>query len=949
MSHDSLREVESLYHAARARPAADRAAFLAEACADDALRREVASLLAADVAESPLKTAGAWSRAPLIGQRLGAYEIVGLLGAGGMGEVYRARDTTLKRDVAIKVLPAEFANDRDRLARFTREAQVLAALNHPNIAQIYGIEESNVPGPGSSVRALVMELVEGDDLSAHIARGPMPVTDALPIARQIADALEAAHELGIVHRDLKPANIKVRADGTVKVLDFGLARTLDPGPGTRDTEHSPTGTSPAMTERGIILGTAAYMPPEQARGSQVDTRADIWAFGVIVFEMLTGTRLFAGDTVSDTLASVLREEIPWHALTPATPPALRRVLERCLQKDPRRRLRDIGDARSDIEEAIAWKDLVTLPTTAVVAVRPVRRLLWIVAVAAMAALVTLSVWALTRPGAMPADIWQFTQITDTAGEETTPAISPDGTTIMFASRARGTWDIYSQRVGGRNRTLVIGEPDRQELGPTFSPDGQQIAFYEGDDDGGIFVAGATGESVRRLSDFGFHPSWSPDERRLAFTTEQVISPYISQGTSKLWVIDLTTGGSAPRQLDPEDARQPSWSPSGHRIVFWSQLGGQRDLFTIPSDGGARVPLLADAPIDWAPVWEPDGKHVLFSSDRGGSMNLWRIAVDEGTGRALGSPEPVTAGVQAASELASVSKDGSRIVFQSRVRSVNPVAIPFDPTTLQAGTPAVLDSSNHVLIPSDVSRDGRSLLLFNSGGLQEDIFKTSTDHFAPVRITDDAFGDRRPMWMPDGRSLLFYSTRGGKWEIWRINEDGGSLHKVVSLFAINPLVSPTGDRIAFNATLDWGVFVEPLSGSVVSTAQALPATKTATASLHVTSWSPDGGALTGTLVPASGRGAGVAIYDLAGGAMRQVSADSSEWVRWMPDSRRLIYFTARGELVVADTQSGTRTVVNVRLPLPPIDNTFALSPDGRMIYYGGTRAESDIWVIERKKR
>ena len=277
------------------------------------------------------------------GTRLGPYEIRAPLGAGGMGEVYRATDTRLGREVAIKVLPQAVAADPERLARFEREAKVLASLNHPAIAAIYGVEES---GPA---KALVMELVEGPTLSDRLLSGPLALDEALRVARQIAAALEAAHDKGIVHRDLKPANVKLTADGDVKVLDFGLAKALD-APGSSDLAQSPTITAMA-TQHGVILGTAAYMSPEQARGGAVDKRADIWAFGCVLYEMLTGRRPFAEDTVSDTLAAVLRGEVDWSALPPATPPALRRLLGRCLEKDRKLRLHDIGDAQFELEEA----------------------------------------------------------------------------------------------------------------------------------------------------------------------------------------------------------------------------------------------------------------------------------------------------------------------------------------------------------------------------------------------------------------------------------------------------------------------------------------------------------------------------------------------------------------------------------------------------------------------
>src|SRR5262245_22410665 len=293
------------------------------------------------------------------GTRIGPYEIVSSLGAGGMGEVYRARDAQLGRDVALKILPEVFANDAERLARFDREAKTLAKLNHANIAHIYGVEISAADA-GSHGRALVMELVEGEDLAARLSRGPLPLDEALPVARQIADALEAAHEQGIIHRDLKPANIKVRPDGTVKVLDFGLAKALEQGSGIRHQgsgdyadarlANSPTITSPAMmTVGGMILGTAAYMSPEQAKGKAVDKRADIWAFGCVLYEMLTGRKAFAAEDVTDTIVAVLSREPDWKALPPETPPSIRRLLRRCLTKNARQRLPDIGVARLDID------------------------------------------------------------------------------------------------------------------------------------------------------------------------------------------------------------------------------------------------------------------------------------------------------------------------------------------------------------------------------------------------------------------------------------------------------------------------------------------------------------------------------------------------------------------------------------------------------------------------
>ena len=314
----------------------------------------------------------------MTGQTLGPYRVLDKIGEGGMGAVYLARDTKLNRDVALKVLPDVFAGDRDRLLRFEREAQVLASLNHPNVAAIYGLEEAE------GVRALVLELVEGPTLADRIASGALPVDEALAIARRIADALDAAHERGVVHRDLKPANVKLTPDGAVKVLDFGLAKALAPDDASAANANSPTVISPARTERGVILGTAAYMSPEQARGRPVDKRADIWAFGVVLFEMLTGRKLFRGETTTEIIAAVIKDDIALDRLPPDVPPAIQRLLARCLERDPRQRLRDIGDARADLDDE---PDAVAVPA----GVGGWRWLPWIIAALATSMALTLLV------------------------------------------------------------------------------------------------------------------------------------------------------------------------------------------------------------------------------------------------------------------------------------------------------------------------------------------------------------------------------------------------------------------------------------------------------------------------------------------------------------------------------------------------------------------------------
>ena len=432
------------------------------------------------------------------GSRIGSYEVTGPLGEGGMGVVYRATDSKLKREVAIKVLPEAFAADADRLARFEREAQLLAQLQHPNIASIYGLEEAN------GVRALVMELVPGEDLSERLKRGPLPLDEAFSVARQVAEALEEAHEKGIVHRDLKPANVKVTPDGKVKVLDFGLAKAMDPLPGSASAAdlarsptmmNSPTMTAARGTQLGVILGTAAYMAPEQARGQAVDKRSDIWSFGVVLFEMLTGKGLFRGETVTDVLASVVREPIAWDALPPDTPANVRALLRRCLERDPKNRVRDIGEARIALAEASAPPADAPPPVRA--AGHPVARGTWpvVLAAAAAAAVVTFGLTrglapsgAATNARSVHASI-ALPDGYELGSSQLNPvAISHDGARIAWVGLKDGRNRIFVRSLDAPEATALEGTEGGD--GPFFSPDGRWIGFFAGSKLRKIAVGGA---------------------------------------------------------------------------------------------------------------------------------------------------------------------------------------------------------------------------------------------------------------------------------------------------------------------------------------------------------------------------------------------------------------------------------------------------------------------------
>jgi serine/threonine protein kinase len=570
---DRWERIEQVYHGARERSGEDRARFLDEQCgSDDAMRQQVDALLAQEntpdsflklpTIDDALSSRASASVVMAAGHRIGAYEVVGPIGAGGMGEVYRARDSKLHREVALKLLPVEMRTDPDRLARFAREARLLAALNHPNIGAIYGIEESD------GLQALVLELVEGPTLADRVAQGPIPINEALPIARQIVDAIEAAHEQGIIHRDLKPANIKLRPDGTVKVLDFGLAKALEntragePGGAGRNLTQSPT-ISLAVTEAGIILGTAAYMSPEQAKGRAADKRADVWAFGCVLFEMLTGRGAFAGDDVSDILAAVLRGEPDWTALPVALPSPIRTLIEGCLTKDRKACIAYISTARfllADRQlEAAAVQEPFPAPGP-----RPKRVSLVVTTGLVAAAISGIVVWmvkpstnqsvpAVTRFSIPLSEDQRFTS----AGRQML-AISPDGTQVVFVANQR----LYLRSMSESEPRAIVGtETSGAATSPVFSPDGQFLAFWSGADRTlkRIAVTGGTAMTICQ-ADALFGLTWGADGI-LFGQTKGIMRVAAEGGTPELLV---TVNG--------EQVYGPQALPGGRGTLFTTVSG-----------------------------------------------------------------------------------------------------------------------------------------------------------------------------------------------------------------------------------------------------------------------------------------------------------------------------------------------------------------------------------------
>jgi eukaryotic-like serine/threonine-protein kinase len=712
------------------------------------------------------------------GTRVGLYEILSPLGAGGMGEVWRARDTKLNRDVALKFLPEMLARDPDRMARFHREAQVLASLNHPNIAAIYGFEESD------GVRALVMELVEGQTLAEIVgARRAVPLPEALPMAKQIADALEYAHERGVIHRDLKPANVKITPEGTVKVLDFGLAKALDvdASSSSSNVSNSPTLTA-AATQAGIIIGTAAYMPPEQARGKTVDRRADIWSFGCVFYEMLAGKRLFEGETVSDTLAAVLKTEPDWDALPADTPPRIRELIRRCLTKDPKQRLQAIGDARIAIEESISGVGTIhesplqiggeTPPLQS-----PLRRALPWVALGLLAgALISgLAVWKFT--GSAPQSATRFTAITNFAGVQAQPALSPDGRSVAFVSNRDGHYNIYVGLVGGGSLVQITNSPNLKEW-PRWSPDGSKLAYSQLTDSGTVDVweVPALGGTPRRLILNAKDPDWSPDGRSLA---------YQNMADGAIWVSD--SSGQNPRQGVPPSPwgysdTEPRFSPDGREMAFVARYAGPYgDLALADLATGKVLRVTNDSVLTTSPAWAPDGRSIYFASSRGGTMNIWKIP------KTGGAPEQITSGQGDDAEL-DVSRDGKSIVFSTFRENMNIFQIDLEAKTgPQDLKPLTTDPARNQIAPA-YSPDGRRLAYFSNrkGAEKETVWVSNADGSNPMQLVQDGWINIFPHWTSDGEHLVVDSEDPGhdfaNGEYRMVSISGGAPQMVLKLNA-----------------------------------------------------------------------------------------------------------------------------------------------------------------------
>jgi serine/threonine-protein kinase len=825
------------------------------------------------------------------GVRLGTYEVLSPIGAGGMGEVYRARDAKLGRDVALKVLPAALASDPDRMARFQREAHVLASLNHPHIASIYGLEDSD------TTRALVMELVEGPTLAEGIGKRAVPLEEALPIARQIAEALEYAHERGIVHRDLKPANVKLTAEGAVKVLDFGLAKALSDEPVPADVSQSPT-LSAVATRAGIILGTAAYMSPEQAKGKAADRRSDIWSFGVVLFEMLSGRRLFSGETTSDTLAAVLRQEIDWTALPASTPLSMRRLLERCLDRDPKQRLQAIGEARVAMERPLGAPDEARVASTVPLWRRAV---VWATAGGVLGAALVLGFREPQRSSPPPALVRMSAELGADASLftdwETAANLSPDGATLAFvATNTSGTRQLYLRRLDELRASPLPGTDGAS--GPFFAPDGLWVAFFAGGKLKRVSVKGGAAVTVCDAEAGSHGGTWAKDGTI-------VFQP--TGGRSLGWQRVSSTGGTPEPIATPEPGeviqRFPQVLPGGQALLYTSHNSrsgfDNANLVVKPLPKGTRKVVQRGA---FSGRYLESG-HLVFIREG----TLFAAPFDLDRLELMSPPVPVLEGVAANPNGGwtqfALSSNGT-MVYLPGSGAESKASIHW--MTAEGATTPLRAAPANWSNPS-FSPDGRRLAMQIHDGRQEDVWVYEWARDTMARVTFDDSDDGWPAWTPDGRRIAFSSTRGDKAEFniyWQRVDGTGEVERLTESKNTQWTASwhPSGRFLAFvesvprSSGLD--IMILPMEGDEASGWKPGKPTAFLNTSFRELEprFSPDGQWLAYESNESGRNEAYVRPFPGPGGKS-QISIDGGRCPMWSRTRRELFYITSDQRIMV----------------------------------------------------
>jgi len=915
-----------------------------------------------------------------VGQVLGHYHVVRTLGRGGMGTVYEANDTRLNRMVALKVLPTKMANNPEWFKRFEREAQAVAALNHPNIVTIHSVEEAD------DIHFIILELVGGKTLDELIPDGGLPIKQFFDIAIPLTDAIAAAHRRGIAHRDLKPSNVMVDADGRVKVLDFGIAKVVDEDvpddeAATAMSSRAVTsGAAEALTEEGKIVGTVAYMSPEQAEGKAADHRSDIFSLGILLYEMATGDRPFVGDTKLSILASIVKDEPqPLWERNMEMPRHLARIVKKALEKDLNRRYQSVVELHNDLvelkEEIDAGEPLLTgealTDPGSMEAYRvPAKKKaggfgLWL-GIAGVAIAGAAIAWAFLGGGEPAAPegppTVTLTQLTTSSERDFGGTISDDGDWFAFTRQSDVGDTLYTimlQAVGSRNAIPIhVGG-----VSPAFSADGTRIAFSEPPTltsntavGGGISIMGRTGDDVRRLTTAGYNPAWSPDGREIVYADEFVNwRPYSRFDDSLLHVVDVASGTVRTFE-DMRDGVQPAWSPHGARIAYWAIVNGQRDIFTIRPDGSDEQQVTDDIFVDYSPVWSPDGAYLYFASTRGGSMAIWRVPMDEAAGAPRGPAQQITTGGLGDPGMLSFSADGTRLLYTATLTRGSIVAADFDPVSLSVGGEftSVVEGTRRLAQP-DVSPDG-TRIVYRTEGAQQDLFVADTGGGNEQQVTDDLEKDWAPRWSPDGSRITFYSNASGDYEVWLANPDGTGRVQLTTTPDEAPQVSvwsPQGDRLATfisDAENDAFVFdIDETAPQMLLSLPPLPRVESGNGQFQPFSWHPDGNLIVGTVDPADGSNEGSTLWllDLSSQSYRRLVPGTEP--RFLADGHRVLYRApAQDAFFVVDIDGGEPRPVSIPERFGRIE-TIVLSPDNRRAYLVRVDQEADIWMLDFEQR
>jgi serine/threonine protein kinase len=975
MTPERWRAITEIFHGAIGREAALRAAFLAEACKHDAsLKSEVEAMLAAHDAAGSF---GAETFAPLAtkqlapGTRLGVYRIETLVGAGGMGEVYRARDTKLQRDVAIKVLPEAFARDTERLARFEREARTLASLNHPNIAQIYGFEESD------GIKALVMELVEGPTLADRIAHGAVPLDEALRIATQIADALEAAHDRGVIHRDLKSANVKLRRDGTVKVLDFGLAKRPS-GTDARDPRVDLL-TDSGLTGDGVILGTVGYMSPEQAAGRATVFASDQFSFGVILFELLTGRRPFARDTSVETLSAIIRDDPPpIGAINPAVPDSLQRLVERCLAKQPQHRYSDTRQIAVELGRIRAREgppeDTRDLPAPSMPPPAPVRLgpAAWRgaatgLALVAVAGAIIVFSYASRSDAPIPSEIrLEAVPITSYTGSETEPTLSPDGSQVAFTwdGENRDNHDIYVKAIGSAQPHRLTTDPAR-DGSPAWSPDGTRIAFLREKPGGGseVHLISPTGGSEVLLSEIQAAAhlglSWSPDGRSLA-----VVDRLSPDKHFAVFVLDARSGAKRRLAYPPSIVGDllPAFSPDGRTVAFNRTIEARGPfVHTVPAEGGEPKMLVPTRFPRGRLAWIPGGKEILFAAvpvtENGAqprpaaqgraTPSLWRVAVDSGQARPLAGTENAV----------HVAVSGHRLVYSQETSDLDIWRLDLRRAPVTGDAPIRFSPSTKVDANPHFSPDGERVAFTSQRSGETAIWVVDAQGRQPGQVTGkDIVVNGAPRWSPNGKAIAFDGSQPkGDPDIYVVSASGGPARRVTTSAAIDaaPSWSRDGQWIYFpsNRNGSWHVWKVPSSGEEAGNAQQV----TRRPGFGTAIESTDGKHVYfSRIMPGSDLQSSIWRIPVEGGDEEVVvETHRSSATSWDLTAEGLYFLhqerSSSGTSWVVRFQSFDRRPETevARLRLPPFlgGPAISVSPDGRWLLSTQRQEDSDLMLVE----